>query len=682
MGGGKGASILVKILGDDSSLARALTDSDSKLNRFSNKTQEVGQKMMKVGGLMTAGLTVPIAAAGVASFKMAADLQDAMGATEQIYKGASDSVKTWAEKLPSYYGIARGEAHEYANIMGSLLQNLGGLGEEESAKTSARLTELAGDLAAMYGGSTEQAVGAMTSALKGNTEMLDNYGISATAASLKAKALEMGISTGTEVLNDQQKQAAMLAIIWEQTGAAQGQAAREADGASGQMRSLTTEAKNLATDLGAKLLPIGVKVLGFIGKWMDKFTGLDEKTQTIILIVAACVAALGPLVTIIGALVTVVGFLLSPVGLVIAAIALLVAGFVLLYQKNEQFREVVNRVIEVVKGALVEAFHAVVEAARTLWEIVLPKLQEAFAWLVENMQPVIAALGDLLPVVFQRVRDGITTTIAVVQWLVDVFVAGMNFLWPVVQFVWGMIVDQIKFAIDFVAAIIRTVTAVLSGDWSKAWQGIKDAAAAIWGGIVALISGALTGLWNAIKWAVGVIAGAFTGLWNGIKDNAGNALRAVIDLLTGLPARIVNTLGAIGTAAGQIGSTIMQAIGSGLSGAVGWVGDLGGKIWDSVKGAINRGLDGIRNFGVSVLGADLRPFTGLPRLARGVASAAAGMYTVGDRGPENVYLPAGSRVTPAHESSSGGGVTIIANTNASAVDIGRELEWILNGKVR
>ena len=62
-----------------------------------------------------------------------ADLQDAMGATEQIFKGAADSVKSWADNLESYYGIAEGEALEYANMMGSMLVNIGGLTEQEAA---------------------------------------------------------------------------------------------------------------------------------------------------------------------------------------------------------------------------------------------------------------------------------------------------------------------------------------------------------------------------------------------------------------------------------------------------------------------------------------------------------------------------------------------------------------------
>ena len=45
--------------------------------------------------------------------------------------------------------------------------------------------ELAGDLTAMYGGTTQDAVRALTAALKGNNTMLDNYGMAVNDALVK-----------------------------------------------------------------------------------------------------------------------------------------------------------------------------------------------------------------------------------------------------------------------------------------------------------------------------------------------------------------------------------------------------------------------------------------------------------------------------------------------------------------
>ena len=120
------------------------------------------------------GLTVPIVAAGTASFKLAADMEDAMGAADQIFGRSAEEMKSWAKNLDSYYGIASGEALEYGNMMGSMLQNIGGLTEKEAAEQSQTLIKLAGDLTAMYGGTTQDAVRALTGALKGNNTIKRN----------------------------------------------------------------------------------------------------------------------------------------------------------------------------------------------------------------------------------------------------------------------------------------------------------------------------------------------------------------------------------------------------------------------------------------------------------------------------------------------------------------------------
>jgi hypothetical protein len=53
------------------------------------------------------------------------------------------------------------------------------------------------------------------------------------------------------------------------------------------------------------------------------------------------------------------------------------------------------------------------------------------------------------------------------------------------------------------------------------------------------------------------------------------------------------------------------------------------------------------------------------------------MVRVGERGPEEVFLPNGSRVVPNHSLSGGSGVTVNVQTNADPFAIGREVAWAL-----
>lgn len=348
------AELKIGIGADNSDLNRGLQDAERRIDDFVNKVGKIGQlgqKFTAIGQQITLGVTLPLAAAGTAAYMMAADFEDAIGATTQIFKEASDAVQGWANSLPTYYGIAKKEALEYSNMMGSMLKNIGGLTDQEASKQSAKLIELAGDLTAMYGGTTADAVRALTGALKGNNTMLDNYGMAANDALVKAKALEMGlISQGSE-MSLAAKQAATLALIYEQAGAATGQAAREANGASGSMRAFKTEIKNLTTELGENLLPIITPITQKLRDLIAGFRDLSPEVKQTIVTVGLAVAAIGPLLVVVGgimqAIPTVVAglgafkvalvALTGPIGLVVAGIAGIIAVVVSQWDKIKPY---------------------------------------------------------------------------------------------------------------------------------------------------------------------------------------------------------------------------------------------------------------------------------------------------------------------------------------------------------
>ena len=364
---------------------KQLRETGLTAEQVGKKLQDAGKKMTDIGKDLSMKVTAPIVAVGAASFKMAADLQDAMGATEQIYKNAAGSVKDWADNLESYYGIAEGEALEYANMMGSMLVNIGGLTEEQAAKQAQTLIELAGDLTAMYGGTTADAVRALTGALKGNNTMLDNYGMAVNDAMIKTKALEMGLYDGTGQMDLATKQAATLALIMEQTGAAQGQAAREAKGASGSMRAFATEIKNLAADIGEVLLPVITPLLASLGEIVKKISELSPETQKIIIAIAGVAAAIGPLLAVVGMMSQGIGSIIglfgsasiatgglgsalsalaAPIAAAIAAITLIVVAIKDLWQNNEDFRNAIKAIWEDIKNSIT----TIVNFLKALWD--------------------------------------------------------------------------------------------------------------------------------------------------------------------------------------------------------------------------------------------------------------------------------------------------------------------------
>lgn len=418
------------------SLEKQLGQTNINWEETAKKIDNFGKKASEIGKTMSMSVTAPIIGAGAIAFKYASDLEDAFGATEQIYKGSSDEVKTWADSLESYYGIAEGEALEYANTMGAMLQNIGGLSEAEAAKQSATLVELAGDLAAMFGGSTESAVQALTGALKGNNSMLDNYGMGVNEATIKTKALEMGLIKEGEQLDLAGKQSATLALIMEQTADAQGQAAKESEGASGSMRALTTELKNLAGDLGEELLPVITPFITKIKEMVQGFSELSPETKKTIVTIAAVAAAIGPLLMIIGSLASGISAIITiapalgvaftimtgPVGLVVAAIAGVVAIGVALYKNWDTIKEKAGQLgdwmgekwngikekTSEVWGNVKETMGVAMSAAKENVAERLSSMKQAFDENGGGIKGIVAGLG-------KGIKDNFTETFSVVD---------------------------------------------------------------------------------------------------------------------------------------------------------------------------------------------------------------------------------------------------------------------------
>lgn len=340
------------IKGFTNNIDKAIGSVDKLEKTTLQKLSNIGNSFVSIGKRASI-LSVALVGVGAKAFEMAADFEDALGATGQIFKDNSDTVAEWANNLDTSYGIAKKEALSYSNLMGSMLINIGKLTEEQASKQSAKLIELAGDLTAMYGGTTQDAVRALTGALKGNNTMLDNYGMAVNEALIKQKALELGLISGTSEMSLQAKQAATLALIWEQTGAAQGQAAREATGASGAMRAFRTEVANLSTELGETLLPIITPMITKLTEATQGFRSLSTETQAVIVKVAGAVAVAGPLLIVIGnilkALPLIKAALLAlsgPIGWVAAAI---VAATALIIANWDKLKAAFNNVVEYIK---------------------------------------------------------------------------------------------------------------------------------------------------------------------------------------------------------------------------------------------------------------------------------------------------------------------------------------------
>ncbi|QCB93296.1 hypothetical protein [Cellulomonas shaoxiangyii] len=191
----------------------------------------------------------------------ASGLEQSIGGVDAVFKESADTIHEWAKGAADGVGLAQAEYNELATVIGAQLKNMGVPLGEVAVKTN-DLVELGADLAAQFGGSTSEAVSALSSLLRGERDPIERYGVSINDASIQAKKAEMGLSDLTGEADRNANMQATLALLTQQTADAQGAFARESGTLAGAQQRLTAELENMKTEIGTALMPVVTDLLG------------------------------------------------------------------------------------------------------------------------------------------------------------------------------------------------------------------------------------------------------------------------------------------------------------------------------------------------------------------------------------------------------------------------------------
>jgi len=198
----------------------------SELDGVAGKFDEMFQGLKKAASGLVAGAA--IAGFGKAALDAASDLEQAMGGVDAVFKQNADQVHEWASDTTDNIRLPQAEFEQLATIIGAQLKNAGVSMDQLGTKTK-ELIELGADLSAAIGGTTAEAVQALSSALKGEFDPMERYGVGLNQAAINTKALQLAQGDATKAAEKSVKVQATLALITEQTADFHGKAASEAD---------------------------------------------------------------------------------------------------------------------------------------------------------------------------------------------------------------------------------------------------------------------------------------------------------------------------------------------------------------------------------------------------------------------------------------------------------------------
>lgn len=368
-------------------------------------------------GLGTASRAAAVAGAaivalGVKTAAAASTAQQAAGAVEAAFGRQADAVDRLAAGAADRVGLATSQYGQLAAVLGSQLRNLG-VSEDQLVGTTDDLITRGADLAATFGGTTAEAVDALSSLMRGERDPIERYGVSIKDADIQARLAADGLDKLTGDARRQAETQATLAILTEQTANAQGQFARESDTAAGAQQRAAANAENAAAAIGQALLPVVVLAASALGQLAQFATENAGAFRVVVVAVAALAGAILAIngitkvytaahralsvVLRVGAADTIrhrvatiastavatvargatlawaaaqrvlnLAMRANPIGIVVTIIAALVGAIIAAYKNSETFRSIVQKAGAVAKSA----FDAVVRAVRPVVDFV------------------------------------------------------------------------------------------------------------------------------------------------------------------------------------------------------------------------------------------------------------------------------------------------------------------------
>jgi hypothetical protein len=429
----KSAVLALKITGDASGATRALGDADDKSRKFG--------KGLAVAGAAAGAAIGAIGILGKAAFDSASNLEQQAGAVDAIFGKNAAKMHGYAKAAAQTVGLAQSEYSQLASVLGAQLSNAGFAGDKLTGTVDGLVTKGA-DLAAQFGGSTAEAVEALSSVLKGETDPIERYGVSLKQSDINARLAALGQDQLTGAALKNATAAAALALVTEQTTTATGAFARESDTAAGKQAQLTAWWENAKAALGERLLPVFVGFATFLQEQVapiiDRLIGQGGPLSTMFATVAGFITGqvIPALSSLWNELAPKVIPILQTVGRIITNFV--VPAFMAVWGIVQQY------VVPIIRSVLSPALDGLRSAFDTV-EGALERNAGKFSGLLEKVRPLLDFLkntvapfiGGALKTGFEALSTVLGNVIDAIAWVLDKAAAVGGFIGDVGSFLFG-----------------------------------------------------------------------------------------------------------------------------------------------------------------------------------------------------------------------------------------------------
>lgn len=276
----------------------------------------------------------------------------------------------------------------------------------------------------------------------------------------------------------------------------------------GGITVLKSTIESIAITFGQKLMPIVKKGTNYIQKLANKFNSLSDSQVETIIKTAAIVAVVGPAITVFGGLVTKIGTTISMFGTLGKTF------------KTLNKAEKIGKIVSLSGGIAVVALIALIAAGIALyknWDKVVAKAKQLGKWI----QSIFSKCGLNVGSFVKGAKSKFTEFVAKVQEFWTLIKPRLNALGQLFKTVFlvrlgafvggaiGLFGSLIKSAGDIVSGLVTAfggiidfISGVFTGNWSKAWNGVKNIFGGIFSSLVALVKTPMNAVISLINGAI------------------------------------------------------------------------------------------------------------------------------------------------------------------------------------
>lgn len=170
---------------------------------------------------------------------------------------------------------------------------------------------------------------------------------------------------------------------------------------------------------------------------------------------------------------------------------------------------------------------------QNLWEeFIGPVLEHVIKSLPDlwknTISPIITRIGQIIGGLADAIEGLWNNVLApIVNWIIDVlgpsFTNVFNTIWDVVSQVVDDIGDVIDGLLQIIGGIVDFVAGVFTGDWSRAWQGIKNIFAGVINSIISVFEAGINLIISGVNSLISLI-------WSGVQALVNSVLGAIEDI--------------------------------------------------------------------------------------------------------------------------------------------------------